>query len=81
MRLPAGCQLLIVIIVFTKPSLYYDAFFLQCSGDIIPGRDVTWDAVMERAQPHDCIPVLSNDPLYILYTSGTTGDPKVLKIL
>ncbi|MDE1147409.1 MAG: propionyl-CoA synthetase [Azospirillaceae bacterium] len=40
-----------------------------------PGRDVDWSAV-ETATPHDCVPVAATDPLYILYTSGTTGQPK-----
>jgi propionyl-CoA synthetase len=40
------------------------------------GRDLDWDAEMEAAQPHDCVPVAATDPLYILYTSGTTGIPK-----
>ncbi|EOD81923.1 Propionate--CoA ligase [Grimontia indica] len=39
-------------------------------------RDVDWQAAYEAAQRHDCVPVLATDPLYILYTSGTTGKPK-----
>jgi propionyl-CoA synthetase len=43
---------------------------------MIDGRDVDWVEAMASAQPADCVPVAATDPLYILYTSGTTGQPK-----
>jgi propionyl-CoA synthetase len=43
---------------------------------LTPGRDVDWHETIDRATPHDCVPVATTDPLYILYTSGTTGQPK-----
>ena len=44
--------------------------------ELIPGRDLDWEEAAAAAEPHDCVPVLATDPLYILYTSGTTGQPK-----
>ncbi len=43
---------------------------------LIEGRDIDWAAAMKDAKPADCVPVAATDPLYILYTSGTTGQPK-----
>jgi propionyl-CoA synthetase len=48
----------------------------QLEAELVPGRDVDWLDALAGAEAVDCVPVEATDPLYVLYTSGTTGHPK-----
>jgi propionyl-CoA synthetase len=48
----------------------------ECEGAIQKPRDIEWTTLMSSASPADCVPVAATDPLYVLYTSGTTAKPK-----
>jgi len=50
----------------------------QATATMVEDRDIDWDLAMKsgRADPAECVAVAATDPLYVLYTSGTTGKPK-----
>jgi propionyl-CoA synthetase len=85
----ASCGIEVQKVIAYKPLLdeainYSDAKPEKCvvlqrpmeKAQMIADRDVDWEEAMATAQPADCVPVAATDPLYILYTSGTTGIPK-----
>lgn len=60
----------------TKPKSCIIVQRPQQSAQMQSGMDWDWEVEMAKARPADCVPVAATDPLYVLYTSGTTGVPK-----